>query len=75
VVIGHCHDLVIYLVINGNVTISRDHHCVIEKLLQTPLSSISYDDKLKIIEEGAPKPNLNLLTKIKTCTPKKSSMA
>jgi hypothetical protein len=41
---------------------------VIEKLLQTPFSSLSYDDKLKIIEEGAPKPNVNLQIKIKTCT-------
>jgi hypothetical protein len=30
--------------------------------------SLSYDDKLKITEEGAPKPNLNLLITIKTCT-------
>jgi hypothetical protein len=56
------------LFINGNMTVSCDNHHVIEKLLQTPLSSLSYDDKLKILEEGAPKPNLNLHTRIKTCS-------
>jgi aspartyl-tRNA synthetase len=45
---------------------SCDHHCVIEKLLQTPFSSLSYDDKLKIINND--KPNLNLHIKINTCT-------
>jgi hypothetical protein len=30
---------------------------VIEKLLQTPFSSFRYNEKLKIIEEGAPKLN------------------
>jgi hypothetical protein len=49
------------------MAVSCDHHCVIEKLLRTPFSLLSYNDKLKIIEEGAPKPNLNLHTKIKTC--------
>jgi hypothetical protein len=39
---------VIYLVINGNMAVSCDHHCVIEKLLQTPFSSVSYNDKLKV---------------------------
>jgi hypothetical protein len=37
------------------MAVSRDQHCVIGKLLQTPFS---YDDK----------PNVNLHTKIKTCT-------
>jgi hypothetical protein len=55
----------IYLVINGNMAISCDHHCVIEKILQTSFSSLSYDDKLEIIEAGLPKPNLNLYTNIK----------
>jgi hypothetical protein len=50
------------------MAISCNHHYVTEKLLQTPFSSLSYD-KLKITEEGAPKPNLNLHTKIKSCTP------
>jgi hypothetical protein len=59
---------VINLFINGNMAVSCDDHCETEKLLQTLLSSLSYDDKLKIIEEGAPKPNVNLHTKIKTCT-------
>jgi hypothetical protein len=59
---------VIYLCINGNMAVSCDDHCVIEKLLQTPFSSFSYDDKLKIIEKGAPKRNVNFHTKIKTCT-------
>jgi hypothetical protein len=67
-VIGHCCDLFIYLFMSGNMAVSCDHHCVIEKLLQTPSSSFIYGDKLKIIEEGAPKPNLNLYTKIKTFT-------
>jgi hypothetical protein len=40
----------IYLVINGNMAISCVHHFVSEKLLQTLFSSLSYDDKLKIIE-------------------------
>jgi hypothetical protein len=40
--------LFIYLVINGNMAVSCDHHCVIEKLLQTPFCSVSYNDKLKI---------------------------
>jgi hypothetical protein len=66
VVIDHRCDLFTYLIINGNMAVSCDHHYVIEKLLQTPFSSLSYNDKLKIIEEGAP--NLNLHTKIKTCT-------
>jgi hypothetical protein len=39
---------VIHLFINGNMAVSCDHHCVIEKLLQTPFSSLSYGDKLKI---------------------------
>jgi hypothetical protein len=59
---------VIYLLINGNLAVSCDDHCAIEKLLQTPFSSFSYDDKYKIIEEGAHRPNVNLHTKIKTCT-------
>jgi hypothetical protein len=50
------------------MAVSCDDHCVIEKLLQTPLSLLSYDDELKIIEEGAPKLKLNLHPKIKTCT-------
>jgi hypothetical protein len=58
----------IYLVTNGNMAVSCDHHFMIEKLLQNPFSSLSYDDKLKLIEEWAPKPNLNLYTKIRTCT-------
>jgi hypothetical protein len=40
------------------MSVSCDHHCVIEKLLQTLFSSLSYNYKL----------NLNLHTKIKTCT-------
>jgi hypothetical protein len=67
VVTGYHCDLFTYFVINGNMAVSCDHHCVTEKLLQTPFSSLSYNDKLKIIEEGAPKHNLNLHTKIKTC--------
>jgi hypothetical protein len=38
---------------------------VTERLLQTPFSSLSYDGKLKITEQRAPKPNPNLRTKIK----------
>jgi hypothetical protein len=41
----------IYLGINGNMTVSCDHYCVIENILQTPFSSLSFDAKLKIIEE------------------------
>jgi hypothetical protein len=59
---------VIYVFINGNMAVSCDDHCVIEKLLQTPFSSLGYDDKRKITEEGAHRPNVNLHTKIKTCT-------
>jgi hypothetical protein len=44
--------LFMYLVINGNMAVSCDHHCVIERLLQTLFSPLSYDDKLNIIEEG-----------------------
>jgi hypothetical protein len=40
------------------MAVSCDNHCVIEKLLQTPFSSLSNDDK----------PNVKLHTKIKTCT-------
>jgi hypothetical protein len=58
VVIGHCCDLSIYLVINGNMAVSRDHHRVIEKLLQTPLSSFNYNDKFKLTEEEE---HLNLI--------------
>jgi hypothetical protein len=50
------------------MAVSCDNHCVIEKLLQTPFSSLSYNDKLKIIQEGAPKSNVNLHTQIRTCT-------
>jgi hypothetical protein len=50
------------------MAVSCDDHCVIEKLLQTPFNLLSYDNKLKIKEEGTPKPNVNLHTKIKTCT-------
>jgi hypothetical protein len=50
------------------MAVSCDHHCVIENLLQTPVSSLSYDDKLKTIEDGASKSNLNLHDKIRTCT-------
>jgi hypothetical protein len=50
------------------MAVSCDDHCVIEKLLQTPLSSLSYDDKLKILEEGAPNPIVSLHNKIKTCS-------
>jgi hypothetical protein len=49
------------------MAVSCDNHCMIEKLLQLPLSSLSYDDKLKILEKGTSKINLNLHTKIKTC--------
>jgi hypothetical protein len=58
---------VIYLFINGNMAVSCDDHCVIEKLLQIWFRSLSYDDKLKIIEEGEHKPNVNLHTNLKTC--------
>jgi hypothetical protein len=34
------------------MTVSCDTHCVIEKLHQTPFISFSYDDKVKVIEEG-----------------------
>jgi hypothetical protein len=44
---------VIAVIINENITVSCDNHCVIEKLHQTPFSSLSYNDKLKIIQEGA----------------------
>jgi hypothetical protein len=53
-----CIYLFCYLFINGNMSFSYDHHCVIEKHLQTPFSSLAYHDKLKAIEERAPKPNL-----------------
>jgi hypothetical protein len=32
--------------------LSCDHHYVIEKPIQTLFISLSYDDKIKIIEEG-----------------------
>jgi hypothetical protein len=63
VVIGHCCDLFVY-----KWKHESGDHCMTEKLLQTLFSSHSYDHKLKIIEEGAPKSNINLHTKIKTCT-------
>jgi hypothetical protein len=47
VLIGDCCDLFI----NGNMVVSCDTHCVIEKL-QTPFISFSYDDKVKIIVKG-----------------------
>jgi hypothetical protein len=58
---------VVYLVINENMAVLCDDHCGIENLLQTPFSLFSFGDKHKIIEQRAPKPNVNLHTKIKTC--------
>jgi hypothetical protein len=40
------------------MAVSCDEHCVIGKLLQTPFTSLSYNVKH----------NINLHTKIKTCT-------
>jgi hypothetical protein len=34
------------------MAVSCDNHCVIEKLLQTPFSSLSYNEKLKIIDNN-----------------------
>jgi hypothetical protein len=60
VLIGRRCNLFTHLVIDGNMAGSCDHHCVIKKLIQTPFGSLSYNDKLKIIEEGALKLYLNI---------------
>ncbi|XP_072379856.1 zinc finger MYM-type protein 1-like [Diabrotica undecimpunctata] len=41
--------------------------CVIEKLLSSPFSSLSYSQKLQIIQDGPPRPFLNITTQLKSC--------